>query len=87
MKPGWKMMILHKYILVKNVYFGDTEFVRYGIAALDITELPPIVIRTVADLTGDLATAQALAIKCNTNNTPTCELDEIIDEFLSNYKV
>lgn len=80
-------MIPYKYVLVKNTYCGDTEFVRYGIAALDITELPPIVIRTVADLTGDIATAQALAIKCNVNNAPACELDEIIDEFLSNYKV
>lgn len=72
-----------KYILVKNIYYDDTQFIRYGIAVLDISDTPPIVIRTVADLVGDAFTAQALANKCNAENISLTALDAIIDEFLS----
>lgn len=72
-----------KYILVKNIYYEDIEFIRYGIAVLDISDTPPAVIRTVADLTGDAFTAQALANKCNAENLSLTALDAIIDEFLS----
>lgn len=80
-------MTPHKYILVKNVYYGDREFVRYGIALLDISEQPPTVIYTASDLTGDPLAAQELAEKCNTENTLLSELDSIIDEFLSDLKI
>ena len=72
-----------KYILVKNIYYDDTQFIRYGIAVLDIFDTPPAVIRTAADLTGDAFTAQALANKCNSENISLTDLDAIIDEFLS----
>ena len=72
-----------KYILVKNIYYEYIQFIRYGIAVLDVSDTTPAVIRTVADLTGDASTAQALANKCNFENISLTDLDAIIDEFLS----
>lgn len=80
-------MMRYKYILVKNIYYEETEFTRFGIAVLDISDGSRAVIRTAADLTKDIFTAQALADKCNTDNISISELDTIIDEFLSRNKL
>ena len=78
-------MIL-KYVPVKNTYYDDMEFVRYGIAALDISEWPAIVLRTAADLTSDACTALALADKCNRENVSFCEMSAVIEDFISETK-
>lgn len=78
-------MIL-KYVPVKNTYYDDTEFVRYGIAALDVSERPAIVLRTAADLTSDAFTALALADKCNRENVSFCEMSAVIEDFISETK-
>lgn len=78
-------MIL-KYVPVKNTYYDDTEFVRYGIAALDVSDLPAIVLRTAADLTSDACTALALADKCNRENVSFCEMSAVIEDFISETK-
>ena len=76
-------MILLKYVPVKNTYYADTEFVRYGIALLDISEQPPAILRTAADLATDALTARALADKCNRENVSFGELSAMIEEFVS----
>ena len=75
--------MLLKYVPVKNTYYDDMEFVRYGIAALDISERPAIVLRTAADLTSDAFTALALADKCNRENVSFCEMCAVIEDFIS----
>ncbi len=75
-------MIL-KYVPVKNTYYDDMEFVRYGIAALDVSERPTIVLRTAADLTSDAFIALALADKCNRENVSFCEMCAVIEDFIS----
>ncbi len=75
-----------KYVPVKNTYYDDIEFVRYGIAALDVSERPALVLRTAADLTSNAFTALALADKCNRENISFCEMCDVIENFISETK-
>ena len=79
--------MLLKYVLVKNIYYDEMEFVRYGIAALDVSEQPALVLRTAADLTSDVYTALALADKCNRENVLFCEMSDVIEGFISENKI